>query len=102
MLVCHVSYKVAVGLMGTLHEYLMRLGIVRVNGHADGIEAYHLLYCLWQSLILNCCRYAEILEFVIEEHDGVFRLLLVQLAECLRNGDVIKSARDVLGHRHAK
>ena len=65
LLVGHVSYEVAVGLVRTLHEYLMRHRVACVNGHADGIEAYHLLYGVGQRLVLNICRHAEILQFVI-------------------------------------
>ena len=66
--------------MGTLQVNLV---VVGYYGHADGVEAYHLLDGIGQLLILDGGGDAEVLQFVVEEVDGVVRLLVVQLEQDL-------------------
>ena len=73
--------QVSVGLVGALHEDLLCISVVLVNGHANRIEAYHLLDGIGQRLTADGGGDAEVLQFVIEEHDGVVCLQFGELTE---------------------
>ena len=60
---------------------------------ADRIEAYHLLDGFGQMLVLDSCRDTKVLQFVVEEVDGVTRLLLTELSQRIREGYVIVFTR---------
>ena len=72
--------------MGTLHIDFVVLGF---HGHANWIEAYHLLDGIGQFLILDGGCDAEVLQFVVEEVDDVGRLLVVQLEQGLAERHII-------------
>ena len=59
----------------------------------DRIEAYHLLDGFGQMLVLDSCRDTKVLQFVVEEVDGVTRLLLTELSQRIREGYVIVFTR---------
>ena len=63
-----------VGFVGTLHIDFVVLGL---HSHADRIETNHLLDGIGQTLVLDGGCDAEVLQFVVEEVDDVFRLLVV-------------------------
>ena len=83
------SRQVAVGLVGTLHEDFLFLRIACIDGHADGIEAYHLLNGIGQRLAADGGGDTEVLQFVVEEHDGIVGLLLCELAEGIGERHII-------------
>ena len=60
---------------------------------ADRIEAYHLLDGFGQMLVLDSCRDTKVLQFVVEEVDGVTRLLLTELSQRIREGVLTVSSR---------
>ena len=70
----------AICLVGTLH---IDFSVVGLHGHADGVEAYHLLDGIGQFLVLDGGCDAEVLQLVVEEVDDVLRLLVVQLEQGL-------------------
>ena len=72
--------------MGTLH---IDLAVIGLHGHADGIEADHLLDGIGQTLVLDGGGDAEVLQFVVEEIDDVFLLLVVQLEQGLAERHII-------------
>ena len=78
--------QVAVGLVDTLH---IDFSVVGLHGHADRVEAYHLLDGIGQFLVLDGGCDAEVLQFVVEEVDDVFRLLVVQLEQSLAERHII-------------
>ena len=75
-----------------LHENLPSV-FIGACSDADGIKADHLLNGFRQVLVLYSCSDTEILQFVVEEVDGVTRLLLTELSQRIREGDVIVITR---------
>lgn len=88
-----VSRQVAVGLLGTFHIDFVVIGL---HGHADGVEAYHLLDGIGQRLAADGGSDAEVLQFVVEEVDDVFRLLVVQLEQGLAERHIVICVRNAL------
>ena len=86
--------QVAVGLVDTLH---IDFSVVGLHGHANGIEAYHLLDGIWQFLVLDGSSNAEVLQFVVEEVDDVFLLLVIQLEQGIAERHIIIYMADALG-----
>ena len=93
MLINDGSHQVAVGLVGTLHVDFVVIGL---HGHANWIEAYHLLDGIGQLLILDGDRDAKVLQFVVEKVDDVFLLLVVQLEQGLAERHIIISVANAL------
>ena len=54
-----------------------------LNGHADGIETYHLTDGVGHGLAVYRSGDVEVLQFVVEETDGIFLGLFIQLAQGL-------------------
>ncbi|GJG28402.1 hypothetical protein PRRU23_21020 [Segatella bryantii] len=96
MLVDDGARQVAVGLVGTLH---IDFSVVGLHGHADGIETYHLLDGIGQTLVLDGGGDAEVLQFVVEEIDDVCRLLVIQLEQGLAERYIIIGMANALGER---
>ena len=82
-----------VGFVGTLHIDFVVIGFY---GHADWVEAYHLLDGIGQFLVLDGGCDAEVLQFVVEEVDDVCRLLVVQLEQGLAERHIIISVANAL------
>ena len=89
LLVDDVACQVTVGLVGTFHKDLLFVWVACVNGHADGIEAYHLQDGIGQSFAVDGSGDAEVLQFIVEEHDGVVCLLLCKPAEGIGERHII-------------
>ena len=85
--------QVAVGLVGTLHIDFVVIGF---HGHADGVEAYHLLDGIGQTLVFDGGGDAEVLQFVVEKVDDVFLLLTVQQEQGLAERHIIISVANAL------
>ena len=81
--------QVAVGFVGTLHENLHSLRVACINSHADRIEANHLLDGVGQRFPSNGSGDAEVLQFVVEEHNSIVGLLLCEPIEGIRDGHII-------------
>ena len=81
--------QMAVSLMGTLHEDFLFFWIARVDNHADWIEAYHLLYSIRQCFAVDGSCDAEILQFVVEEHNSKVGPLLCEPIESIGERHII-------------
>ena len=92
LLVDDGARQAAGGLVGTLHENLTSV-LIGARSDADGIEAYHLLNGFRQVFVLDISGDTEVLQFVVEEVDGVARLLLCELPQRIREGYVVVFVR---------
>ena len=90
--------QMEVGLMDALHENFLSV-LIGACSDADRIEAYHLLDGFGQMLVLDSCCDTKVLQFVVEEVDGVTRLLLTELSQRIREGYVIVFTRYSLHSR---
>ena len=88
LLVYDSTRQMTVGFVGTLNEYLFSV-LICTRGDTDGVEANHLLDGFGQTFVLDSSCDAEVLQFVVEEHDGVVGLLLCQLFESIRERHII-------------
>ena len=91
-------------LLRTLDYDFLLAGIcnTRLNGHADGIKTYHLTDSIGHGLAMYRSGDAEVLQFVVEETNGVFLGLLVQLAQGLAERHVVIIACNLLGLHSGK
>ena len=71
-----------------LHENFLSV-LIGACSDADGIEPNHLLNCFWQVLIFDISGDTEVLQFVIEEINGVASLLLTELSQRIGEGYVM-------------
>ena len=78
LLVDDGARQMAVGLVGTLHIDFVVIGF---HGHANWIEAYHLLDGIGQGFTGYGGCDTEVLQLVVEEIDNVFLLFVVQLEQ---------------------
>ena len=84
--------QMALGLVGTLH---IDFALATLHD-ADGIEANDLHDGLRDRLVLDAGGHAEVLQFVIDEVDGVRLLQIVEFHQSLRQRYIIILSGDVL------
>jgi hypothetical protein len=88
LLVDDVTLVAGFSFLYALHKNLMSI-LLSARSDAYGIETDHLLYGFGQMLVLDSCSDTEVLQFVIEEIDGVTCLLLTELSQRIREGYVM-------------
>ncbi len=93
VLVHHHALEVVLGLVNALHIDLALFTL----GHLDGIETYHLADGLGNWFVLDMGGYREILQFVVEEVDGIVAGFFSQLAQGIGNRHVTVVAGHALG-----
>ena len=71
-----------------LHENLPSV-FIGACSDADGIKADYLLNGFRQVLVLYSCSDTEVLQFVVEEVDGVACLLLCELVQSIGERHII-------------
>ena len=67
-----------------------------LNSHVDGIEAYHLADGIGNRLTVDGSGDTEVLQFVVEETNGVVVGLLIQLSQSLAERHIIILLRNLL------
>ena len=96
------AYVARVGLLNALHEDFPSVIVVGC-ADADRVKSYHLTDGIGHGLSVDRGGDAEVLQLVVEEVDGVVRLLDGQLAQGVGNGLILIFSGDALlrnSHAH--
>ena len=78
------------------HENLLTALVIACRD-TDGIESYHLSDGFGQCLAVDGRGDAEVLQFVVEKHDGIAGLLLAELPEGIGERNIVIGMCDALG-----